>query len=368
MAIIDIVKYQNADGELCHKFESDDLRLGTQLVVHPAQTAFFIKGGVICDEFTSGTYRIDTQNIPILNKIMNLPYGSDSPFQAEVWFVNQTAKLNLPWGTPHPIQVEDPRYHIIVPLRAHGQYGIRITNPRLFIETLIGNMGSFSTEQIDQFYKGKIISALNTLLAQQVVSNSVSVLDINTLLLAMSDAINSQLNEILGKYGVSIIEFAIMSVTFPQDDESVIKLKNAKDLAARLAITGRDVYQMERSFDVMEKAASNEGAGGQMMGLGVGLGAGMNVGNAVGNIANQYINTNPQQVPPIPNASPLYYLAINGQQVPNLTVENVASYIANGIVNESTLAWTSGMQNWLPIAQIPTLASLVNSQTPPPLP
>jgi membrane protease subunit (stomatin/prohibitin family) len=368
MAIIDIVKYQNTDGELCHKFESDDLRLGTQLVVHPAQTAFFVKGGAICDEFTSGTYRVDTENIPILNKIINLPYGSDSPFQAEVWFINQTAKLNLPWGTPHPIQIEDPKYHIIVPLRAHGQYGIRVTNPRLFIETLIGNMGSFSTEQIDQYYKGKIISALNTLLAQQVVSNGVSVLDINTLLLSMSDAINSQLNEILGKYGVSIIEFAIMSVTFPQDDESVIKLKNAKDLAARLTITGRDVYQMERSFDVMEKAASNEGAGGQMMGLGVGLGAGMNVGNAVGNIAGQYINTNPQQVPPIPNVSPLYYLAINGQQVPNLTVENIAAYIANGVVNASTLAWTQGMQNWLPIAQIPALAQLVNSQTPPPLP
>jgi membrane protease subunit (stomatin/prohibitin family) len=368
MAIIDIVKYQNTDGELCHKFESDDLRLGTQLVVHPAQTAFFVKGGAICDEFTSGTYRLDTENIPILNKIINLPYGSDSPFQAEVWFINQTAKLNLPWGTPHPIQIEDPRYHIIVPLRAHGQYGIRVTNPRLFIETLIGNMGSFSTEQIDQYYKGKIISALNTLLAQQVVSNGVSVLDINTLLLSMSDAINSQLNEILGKYGVSIIEFAIMSVTFPQDDESVIKLKNAKDLAARLTITGRDVYQMERSFDVMEKAASNEGAGGQMMGLGVGLGAGMNVGNAVGNIASQYVNTNPQQVPPIPNASPLYYLVINGQQVPNLTVDNIASYIANGVVNATTLAWTPGMQNWLPIAQIPALASLVNSQTPPPLP
>lgn len=66
-----------------------------------------------------------------------------------------------------------------------------------------------------------------------------------------------------------------MSVTFPQYDESVIKLKNAKDLAARLNITGRDVYQMARSFNVLEAAANNEGAGGQMMGLGVGLGAGM---------------------------------------------------------------------------------------------
>ncbi len=62
MAIIDVVKYQNVDGELCHKFDSDDLRMGTQLVVHPAQTAFCVKGGIICDEFTSGTYTLDTQN------------------------------------------------------------------------------------------------------------------------------------------------------------------------------------------------------------------------------------------------------------------------------------------------------------------
>lgn len=368
MAIIDVVKYQTVDGELVHKFDSDDLRMGTQLVVHPAQTAFFVKGGAICDEFSAGSYKLDTENIPILNKILNLPYGSDSPFQAEVWFVNQTAKLNLPWGTPHPIQIEDPRYHIIVPVRAHGQYGIRVTNPRVFMETLIGSMGTFSSDQIEQFYKGRIISALNTLLAQQIVNNGISILDINTLLLTMSDSINEQLNELLGKYGVSIIEFAIMSVTFPQDDESVIKLKNAKDLAARLNITGRDVYQMERSFNVLEAAANNDGAGGQMMGMGVGLGAGVGVGTAVGNLAGQYMNTNPAQVPPLPQSAPLYYLAINGQQVPNLTVENIAAYIANGTANASTLVWTPGMPNWLPLAQVPALASLINSPTPPPLP
>lgn len=367
MAIIDVVKYQTVDGELCHKFDSDDLRMGTQLVVHPAQTALFVKGGAICDEFTAGTYRIDTENIPILNKIINLPFGSESPFQAEVWFINQTAKLNLPWGTPLPIQIEDPRYHIIVPVRAHGQYGIRVTNPRIFLETLIGSMGAFTSEQIEQFYKGRIISALNSLLARQIVTNGISILDINTLLLSMSDSINEQLNQLLGKYGVSIIEFSIMSITFPQDDESVIKLKNAKDLAARLRITGRDVYQMERSFNVLEAAANNDGAGGQMMGLGVGLGAGMGVGNAAGNIAGQYLNTNPH-VPPIPQSAPTYYLLIDGQQVPNLTTESISAYISSGVVDGSTLAWTIGMSAWLPISQIPTLASLINSITPPPLP
>ena len=369
MTIIDVVKYQSVDGEFCHKFDSNDLRIGTQLIVHPAQTAIFVKGGVICDVFTSGTYKLDTQNIPILNKIINLPFGSESPFQAEIWFINQTAKLNLPWGTPHPIQIEDPKYHIIVPVRAHGQYGIQVTNPCAFLETLIGNMGSFSAEQIDQFYKGRIISALNTLLAQQIVNNGISILDINTLLLSMSDSINRQLNELLNKYGISIIEFSIMSVTFPPDDESIIKLKSAKDLAARLNITGRDVYQMERSFDVLDKAAANESTGGQMIGMGIGIGAGIGVGNVVSGIAGQYLNTNPAQMPlSVPPGQQLYHLVINGQQVANLTIENIATYISNGLVDTSTLAWTVGMPNWLPISQIPTLASLVNTPVPPPLP
>ncbi|MGM9795659.1 MAG: SPFH domain-containing protein [Candidatus Aphodosoma sp.] len=371
MALIDIVQYQNKDGELCHKFEANDLNSKTQLIVHPSQTAIFVKGGKICDEFTSGTYTLETQNIPILNNIVNLPFGSETPFTAEVWFINQTATLNIPWGTPNHIFVEDPRYHIIVPIGAHGQYGLKVTNPKLFLETLIGNLSSFSTAKIEQFYKGKLITSLNTLISQQIVNQKISVLDINTQLLAMSEIINNRLNEIFDKYGVSIIEFSIMSINCPKDDESIKKLKETKDFAARINITGKDVYQMERSFDVLETAAKNESTGGQMLGVGVGLGVGAGVGGAIGNMAGQYINTNPVNtgaVPPLPQSGPLFYIAINGQQIPNLTIEAIANYIKQGVANSSTLAWTAGMTTWLPISQIPALASLVNNITPPPLP
>ena len=116
MALIDVVKWDMTEGEFCFKFPSDGLKIGTQLVVYPTQTAFFVKGGAICDEFTEGTYTIKTENIPILNKLINIPFGGDTPFKAEVWFINQVAKLDLQWGTPHPIQLEDPKYKIIVPV------------------------------------------------------------------------------------------------------------------------------------------------------------------------------------------------------------------------------------------------------------
>lgn len=364
MALIDVIKCEMVDGEFCNKFPSNDLSIGSQLVVYPAQTAFFVKGGEICDEFTAGTYTIKTSNIPILDKIINLPFGNETPFQAEVWFVNQISKLDLAWGTPQPIQIEDPKYNIIVPVRAHGQYGIRISNPRQFLETLIGNMRSFNSEQIEQYFKGRIITYLNSILAQQIIEKKTSVLDINTQLVSLSEECNDMLNVQLQKYGVSITDFSIMSITVPQDDESVIRLKAAKDLAARLSITGRDVYQMERSFDVLEKAATNEGAGGQMMGMGVGLGAGVSVGTTMGNMAGQVINTNPP--PPVPFEKS-YYLYINGAQLANQSIHQIQEYIARGMVTHETLVWTVGMPEWVQISTISELSHLFNNVVPPPI-
>lgn len=366
MALIDVVKCDIVDGEFCHKFPSDDLRIGTQLVVYPSQTAFFVKGGAICDEFTSGTYTIKTENIPLLNKVVNIPFGGDSPFKADVWFINGISKLDLPWGTPQPIQIEDPRYKIIVPVRAHGQYGLKVKNPRCFLETLIGNMQSFTAAKIDQYYKGRIISALNTIIAKQIIEKQVSVLDINTFLLELSEECEVLLNKQLEKYGVEIIEFSIMSITVPQDDSSVIRLKEAKDLAARLTITGRDVYQMQRSFDVLEKAAGNEGAGGQMAAMGVGLGAGVGIGNTMGNTIGQVMNTNPTPPPPIPQPRS-FYLYVNGNQIPNQSISQIADYVRQGLVNSETLVWSVGMPEWAKLIDIPELRSLVQPMTPPPI-
>lgn len=367
MALIDAIKCEVNDHEFVYKFPSEDLRVGTQLVVYTGQTAFFVKGGQICDEFTAGTYTIQTENIPILNKIINLPFGKESPFKAEVWFINQINKLDLKWGTPQPIQLEDPKYGIIVPVRAFGQYGIRISNPRLFLETLIGNMTSFTGDKIEQYFKGKVITQLSNLIATKITKDAISILDINTQIMDMSAFCEAQLNLSFQKYGIELVEFNIMSINVPQDDPSIIKLKEAKDTAARLKVTGRDVYQMERSFDVMEAAANNPGAGGQMMAMGAGFGAGMGMGNAFGSMAANTINTNPVAPPPIPQAV-TYYLYVNGQQLANQTPQQISSYIAQGSVDANTLVWKAGMVNWLPLSQVPELAALLNQQTPPPVP
>ncbi|MBR4134882.1 MAG: SPFH domain-containing protein [Bacteroidales bacterium] len=367
MAIIDVVKCEMNDSELCKKFHSEDLRLGSQLVVYPSQVAIFVKGGQIFDMFESGTHTLKTSNIPLLNKIINLPFGGNSPFQAEVWFLNLTAKLDVKWGTMTPIQLEDPKYEIIVPVRAYGQYGMKVTDPQHFLKTLIGNMTSFSSEKVNSYFKGKMLSLLNSTLAKKIANDKISILDINTHLVDTSEFCEVEMNKQFKKYGLQLLDFAIISINVPEDDPSIVKLKEAKDLAARLKITGRDVYQMERSFDVLETAAGNEGAGGQMIGMGAGIGAGIGLGSTMGNMTNQFMNTNPNTPPPLPQES-TYFIYINGQQLSGQTMQNMVVYIQNGMMNGDTLVWQQGMPQWTKASQVPQLASLFNTQTPPPIP
>ena len=362
MALIDVISIESNGQELVAKFPSDNLRLGSQLVVHPAQTAFFVHGGKIYDEFTAGTYTLKNEELPLLNKVINLPLGGDSPFKAEVWFISQLHKLDIKWGTTQPIQLEDPRYKIIVPVRAYGQYGIKVATPRTFLETLVGNMTAFSSDKVEQYFKGKIVMQLSALIAQKIAKDNVSILDINTQLIELSAFCQQQLNQSFAKYGIELVDFNIMSVNVPEDDPSLQRLKKAKDLAARLQVTGRDVYQMERSFDVLETAAGNTGAGGQMMAMGAGLGAGVGIGGQFVQMA-QGINTNPTSPPAL-----TFFVYVNGQQVGNQTPQNIAAMLQQGTINADTLVWKAGMSNWQPLSQVSELASMLNSQTPPPVP
>lgn len=362
MALIDVVKWEASQREYCHKYPSSDLRIGSQLVVYPAQTAFFVKGGKLLDEFTEGTYTLKSENLPILNKLINLPFGGDSPFQAEVWFVNQITRLDFKWGTPSPIQLEDPKYKVIVPVRAYGQYGIRISNPRQFLETLMGNMRSFTANDIDTYFKGQLIANLNSAIAKKFVQDQISILDINTHLIEISDFCNNEINEkFTQKYGINLVDFSVMSINVPEDDTSFVKLKEAKATLARMNIAGKDVYQMERSFDVLEKAAANEGGGMQMMGVGMGLG----FGNAIGSMAGQTINTNPVAPPPIPNEQ-TWYVYANNQQLGGQTKAHLSALLAQGVINGETLVWRPGMTNWAQLSSVSELADLV--ATPPPIP
>lgn len=377
MAIVDVVKCEMTDVEFCRKFPSTDLRLGSQLVVYPSQLAFFLKGGVICDCFEAGTYTLETKNIPVLNGLIKLPFGGDTPFQAEVWFVNLTTKLNMKWGTTSPIMLEDPKYGIIVPVRAYGQYGIRVSDAKTFLSYFVGNMPSFTAFKIHEYFKGQLLMNLSNAVSEKIAKDNISILEISNHLLDMSEHCEKKINSIFEKYGIAFTDFAIMSVNIPYDDPSVIKLKEAKDFAARLKIAGKEGYQMERSFNALEKAASNEGFGGDMTSMGAGLGVGFGIGGAFKNLANQFLDTNPSpvaQVNTMPQSTPppiqetTYFVYVNGQQIGGQRFADIANLVNQRIVTKDTLCWKTGLSNWVKAADLPELLPLFIGNTPPPVP
>ncbi len=364
MALINVVSVQMNNDILVQKYPSDDLRLGSQLVVYPGQTAFFVKGGQIFDQFESGTYTLKTDNIPLLNKLINLPFGSESPFKAEVWYVNMTAIMATKWGTATPLQLEDPKYDIIVPVRSYGQYAFSVDNPRQFLVSLVGNQSSLTTATIKGYFKGRVMSLLTNVISDKLVRDQISILKINSHISEISEFCCEKINERFTQYGLHLTEFDIMSISPDEEDDSFKKLKEAKDLAARLKIMGQDVYRMERSFDVMDSAASNSGAAGAMLGAGLGVGTGVGIGNQMAQQVN--IGSPAATPPPLSGSNYQYYVAVNGQQNGPMDYNAVVSLIRNNSINAESLIWRAGMANWDKIQNQPEFSNALNC--PPPLP
>lgn len=360
MKLNNLIKWENSPTELIHKYALDEIPLGSQLVVYPAQTAIFVKGGQICDVFNSGTYTIKSENIPLLSSLINLPFGGDSPFQAEVWFVNQNSILDCKFGTPTPVQIEDPQYHIIVPIQSYGQYGIKIVDGVKFLNSLVGNMKSFLLDDVKTYFRGVITRKLGSIIAQKIYQDSISVLTLPTQVDAISEFAQGELINVFNDYGITLLRFDIMAITPDENDVSFRKLKEAKDTAAKIDIITVPKYQMERSFNVLDNAASNNGNG--IMGSAVGLGAGLAVGQQVGAMTGGLLNTNPQ-------VNTAYYLAINGIPKGAFTFAQISEYLTNGFIDANTMIWVAGMPNWMPISSRSEFANLIPSNnTIPPIP
>ena len=365
MNAIDVIKWEISDKELIHKFPSDEIRLGSQLIVYPSQTAFFVKGGQICDEFTSGTYTIKSENIPLLGKVINIPFNKETPFKADVWFVNQVVLLDCKWGTATPLLIEDPKYEVIVPIRSFGQYGFRISEPRTFLEKLVGNMSTFATTKIVEYYRGVILSKLTAIIYDKLKEDGLSVLNINAKVDELSSYAKDRISEVFKQYGIEIELFSIISISVQENDSSFKRLKEAKDAAAKIKIIGRENYQMTRSFDVLENAAKNEGG---TVGAAVGLGAGVGIGGVVGTMAAQTINTNPKmsEIPSIPQTD--YYLAIDGKRYGPFDSTIIKRKIGNGEIAGETLIWKRGMSSWMKIYDFEDFKDLFAENFPPPIP
>lgn len=286
MAIIDVVKWDAAPGVFAWKYPSAELSTWTQLIVSESQEACLFKEGKIVGPFPPGRHTLSTDNYPVLREFFKVPFGK-SPFTAEVWYVQRTFKLDIKWGTLDPIQLEDPKYKIMLPVRAFGQYGLRIEDSSKFLIKLVGTLPAFTQKTLTEYFKGFIVTHSKDIIAKYLVEKNVSILHIAANLASISEALMEKLTPILDEYGIGLANFLVNSISTDDNDPAVVQLKAALAKKAEMDIVGYN-YQQMRSFDTMHAAASNTGGGqGGLMGAGIGFGLGMGAGGGMGAVMGQ---------------------------------------------------------------------------------
>ena len=298
MALIDRIKFDApSDNILVWKFPSEELKLGSQLIVNQSQEALFLKGGQVCDLFGPGTYTLTSGNLPLLNKLVNLPFGGKTPFTAEVWFINKSVKRDLKWGTQSPIPLIDPTYNYPISVRAFGRWGLRVQDSRCFALQIVDSQVMIDSAKILEYFIGEIHQRFSAALAKFIHEEKTSIFEINVKLNELSQYSFTAINPEFARFGIELINFNVESVNIPDDEKA--KFQNV--LGRRMEIDQisqakvGQAYTTMRTFDTLEKAAENPGGGaGALLAGGLGLGIGVGAGAPLGKQLGESLNVAPE--------------------------------------------------------------------------
>lgn len=326
----------------------NEIKMGARLVVRESQTAVFVNEGTIADAFGPGTHTLHTQNLPVLSTLKGWKYGFESPFKAEVYFVNTRQFTDLKWGTQNPVIVRDPEFGM-VRLRAHGAYALRVVDARRFLTELVGTDPEFRTEEVADYLQQLIVSRLTTALA----TAHASLLDMAAHQEAIGTRLTAALAEQLAPMGLGIPAVIVRNISVPPEVEQAL------DRRTQMGIIGDlQRYTTFQTANAIQDAARNPGAAGLGTGLGVGMLFGQQLGGAVAG--------NASQPPPLP-VPPQWYVGLAGSQQGPFDLGTLAGQVGAGAITRETLVWRAGMAQWARASDLPELAQLF-ANTPPPMP
>lgn len=319
--IADIIKYEGDNSTFIWKHPCEDFNTLTQLIVHESQEAIFFMNGQALDLFGPGRYTLETQNIPLLGKVLNRTTGDKTPFHCEVYFINKTEQMSIKWGTDSKVQYIDPTYGFPLQIGASGEMSLRVEDSRKLLIKLVGTENYLGQQKLISFFRSFLMTRVKTYIAQVMKSNAINIFEIDENLTAFSENIHKLLIPDFADYGVSLERFFVTTVVKPDGDRQYEKFKelhfrqyadiaeaklrqqtaviDAQTEAQRVVIDSQAqatkrmqegyTYAQERGFDVAEKVAENEAAG-QFTNMGVGLGTMAGVGGAVGSVVGNAVN------------------------------------------------------------------------------
>jgi membrane protease subunit (stomatin/prohibitin family) len=358
---IDIVQWTEPSQNeiLCYRFPRSDneIKNGAKLVVREGQAAAFVKEGQLADVKTPGMYTLDTNNFPVLSKILGWKYGFESPFKAEVYFIATRQWTDQKWGTANPIMVRDPEFGP-VRMRAFGTYAFKVTDPATFLRELVATDPSFEAYEVTNQFRNAIVSRF----VDTVGSSKIPMLDLAGNYEKLSKLALERIAPELAKMGVSLTQFFVENISLPPEVEKALDRRSEMGILGNL-----DQYTKFQTAEAIRDAANNPNGGA---GIGAGLGAGVAIGQQVVHSVTQAAGAAGAAAggtpPPLPVAS-RYHASINGQPAGPFELPLIAQKIAAGEITRATLVWKPGMANWTPAGSVTELEPLLGEQ-PPPLP
>jgi excisionase family DNA binding protein len=263
-----------------------EIKRGAQLIVRESQVAQFIYLGQFGDTFGPGKWSLTTDNIPILSTLKGWKYGLESPFKADVYFVNTRLFTGNKWGTANPIMMRDPDFGI-VRVRAYGTYDFHVVDPKLFLKEVAGTDDHFRLDEFADTMRSRIVSVFSEALA----SAKVPVLDVASRYQELGEALRPLINPaVTSKYGLEIPSFIVENVSVPAEVEQAIDKRSS--MAAVGNLNDYVKFQMAESM--------TKGEGGGMASSAAQLGAGL----AMGQQMAQAFAAGQPAPPPLPPAAP----------------------------------------------------------------
>jgi membrane protease subunit (stomatin/prohibitin family) len=285
---IDVIQWtEDSEGVLSWRYPMQDMEIqnGGVLIVRESQMAVFVNEGQIADAFGPGTHKLTTQTLPLLTNLMNWDKLFQSPFKSDVYFFSTRIQTGRRWGTQQPITIRDADFGM-VRLRAFGLYSYRITDAKTFHRELSGTREIYTRDDVEEQLRGIILATM----ANSIGAAKVNFLDMAANQTLMAGQVRGDLATALGKYGLSLDEFNVASVSLPEELQAALDKRIAIGMSGDL-----NKYTQYQTANAIPLAAQNEGG---IAGIGAGLASGMAIGQQMAQgLANGMTNQTTQGTP-----------------------------------------------------------------------